>query len=51
MFAVLGDSESLVARVIGAIPDEPRFTFAAGLGALGWIAAFVVLGGTPCACS
>jgi hydrogenase-4 component B len=47
MFAVLGDSESLVARVVGAIPDEPRFTFAAGLVALGLIVGFVVLGGTP----
>lgn len=47
MFAVLGDSESLVARIVGSIPDEPRFTFAAGLLALGVIAGFVVLGETP----
>jgi hydrogenase-4 component B len=47
MFAVLGDSESLVARVVAWIPDEPRFTFAAGLLVLGVIAGFVVLGGTP----
>ncbi|TBR18662.1 proton-conducting membrane transporter [bacterium] len=42
MFQLLGDGEDLVERAVGRVPDEPRYSFAAGLAALAAIIGLIL---------